>query len=299
VAAEQKISMMELNDFIKDKAGCYSVEPGLAVWEVKNSEFLRKLDVPEVHIQLFIIRGRLNAVLDNSASLIIRSDSLIDILHNKLFINEASDDIHVIFLFTTETFISNFMNNKPPFPIEYIMQVIRQPVLLLNHEQTLIIHERLDLVLRLFRDTTNYLQKEMLKCALWMVYLEMANIFHHQNEDMENPSETDRKRILLMKFVKLLPLHIRQERSIGFYASELCVSGQYLERVVKAVSGQTAYQWIQRGLIGEVNHLLKETDKTMQQIADEFGFPDQATFTKFYKRNVKMTPTEFRGNNIM
>jgi AraC-like DNA-binding protein len=65
------------------------------------------------------------------------------------------------------------------------------------------------------------------------------------------------------------------------------------------ISGQTASQWISRVLIGEVNHQLKETEKSMQQIADEFGFPDQASFTKYYKRNLKMTPSEYRSKNLL
>jgi AraC family transcriptional activator of pobA len=289
---------MNLDDFFKDKAGYYSIESGFAVWEVKNSEFLQHLNMPEVHIQIFIIKGKMHAVIDNHP-VTLQSDSLTDILHSNMYINDVSDDISVIFILTTETFISNFINNKPPFSIEYIMQILEQPVLLLNQNQSRTIKERMDLVIDLFKNNTHFHQTEMLKCALWMVYLEMSNIFMHQQEDINSSSETDHKRMLFMKFVKMLPLHIKQERSIGFYASALCISCQYLERVVKSISGETAYQWIQRTLIGEVNHQLKETVKSIQQIADDFGFPDQATFSKYYKRNTSITPTEFRNQNIV
>jgi AraC-like DNA-binding protein len=254
--------------------------------------------MPEVHIQIFIIKGKMHAVIDNHP-VTLQSDSLTDILHSNMYINDVSDDISVIFILTTETFISNFINNKPPFSIEYIMQILEQPVLLLNQNQSRTIKERMDLVIDLFKNNTHFHQTEMLKCALWMVYLEMSNIFMHQQEDINSSSETDHKRMLFMKFVKMLPLHIKQERSIGFYASALCISCQYLERVVKSISGETAYQWIQRTLIGEVNHQLKETVKSIQQIADDFGFPDQATFSKYYKRNTSITPTEFRNQNIV
>jgi AraC family transcriptional activator of pobA len=290
---------MDLDEFIKDKAGCYSIESGFAVWEVKNNEFLRNVDIPEVHLQLLVIRGKINAAINDSHNITILADSLVDILHDKLFIKDASDDIHAVLIFTTETFVINMMNNKPPFPLDYVMRILEQPVFLLNHNQSLVIRERIELVLKLFRDTTHFHQSEMLKCALWMVYLEMANIFRHQNEDTDSSSETDRKRVLFMKFVRMLPSNIRKERSIAFYASSLCVSCQYLERVIKALSGETAYQWLQRTLIGEVNQELKETDKSIQQIASDFDFPDQASFTKYYKRNVKITPSEYRRKNMV
>src|SRR5574344_2534232 len=133
---------MEFDEFVKDKAGCYSIDSGLAVWKVKNSEFLRNLEMPEIHIQMFIIRGRINAVIDNN-NVILESESIIDILHSPSYINNASDNISVIFIFTTEAFLSNLIKNKPPFPIEYVMQKFEQPMLLLTHGQSVVIQERL------------------------------------------------------------------------------------------------------------------------------------------------------------
>jgi AraC-like DNA-binding protein len=253
-----------------------------------------------VHIQLFVIDGYIKAEIDSKKVTLV-SDSLTDILQGRMSLKvlEASDDISAIIIMLSEGFLANLINNKPPFPIEYVMQVMQWPVLLLTHEQSIVMRQRLDLLISFFKDETHYHQMEMLKCALWMVYMEMSNIFMHQKNDVRLVSETDRKRYLFMRFVKQLPLHVREERGVGFYASELCVSCQYLERIVKMISGQTASQWISRVLIGEVNHQLKETEKSMQQIADEFGFPDQASFTKYYKRNLKMTPSEYRSKNLL
>jgi|SRR5574344_90561 AraC-like DNA-binding protein len=288
---------MELQQFMQDKAGCYSDTSDFYVWEVRNSDFLRDIDMPDVHIQLFITRGSINATI-NGRTVILRSDSLIDVLHHKFHIQEATPDISVIFIFATETFFVHLMKNRPPFPIEYVMQILNYPVLLLSHDQVSVMRERFNLLLSMLKDTSNYHQSEMTKCALWMIYLEMSNIFMHEKEESRIPQETDRKHILFMKFVKTLPLYIKQERSVKFYASELCVSCQYLERIVKLISGETAYQWIQRSLTGEINRALKDTDMSIQQIATEFGFPDQSTFTKYYRRNEHTTPSEYRTSGI-
>lgn len=284
---------MDIDDFLKDKAGFYSVESGFAVWEVKNSEFLHNIEMPDAHIQVFIIRGTINAVIDDN-NVILRSDSLTDILQCKMQLKDASEDISVVFIMISEMFLTGLIKNKPPFPIEYVMRVIEQPVLILSHSQSVIIKERIELLINIFKDTSNFYQTEMLKNALWMVYLEMSNIFMHQNDDMNIDDDGDRKHMLFIKFAKMLPKYVKQAHTVGFYASKLCVSCQYLERVTKLISGQTAYQWIQRALVGEINHELKFTDKSIQQIADEFGFPDQATFTKYYKRNTHMPPSKFR-----
>jgi AraC family transcriptional activator of pobA len=268
---------MTLDDFLKDKAGCYALEEGFAVWEVKNQAFLHQLDMPDVHILTFVIRGRIDALIDN-AKVSLFADSVTDCLQAKFFITDATENISVVFVFTTEIFLSNLIKNKPPFPVEYVMQVRQQPVLLLSHAQSVILRKRTDLLLEIFGYKDHFHQNEILKCALWMLFLEISNIFMHQNDDVTPTSEIDRKRVLFMKFVKMLPLHVKSERSIGFYADQMCISAQYLERVVKNISNQTAYQWIQRTLIGEINNRLKESLAPMQQIAEEFGFPRPGDF---------------------
>jgi AraC-like DNA-binding protein len=102
-----------------------------------------------------------------------------------------------------------------------------------------------------------------------------------------------------MQFMALLSQHAKDEHSVGFYASALCVTPQYLARIVKQLSGHTVLQWIQKTLLGEVNKLLQNTKLSIQQISDDFGFPDQATFSKFYKRGMGMPPTEYRMRNLI
>lgn|GEM_PF-2040412 len=65
--------------------------------------------------------------------------------------------------------------------------------------------------------------------------------------------------------------------------------------LVKQNSGVTAYGFIEKHLIGETLRELRETDKSIVQIAEEYNFADPATFTKFFKRNIKITPSAYRN----
>ncbi|MGN0230219.1 MAG: helix-turn-helix domain-containing protein [Muribaculaceae bacterium] len=94
--------------------------------------------------------------------------------------------------------------------------------------------------------------------------------------------------------MKLLMSHIQEQHNVGWYASELCVTPQYLNRVVKSTSQKTAYEHICTMLIGAIREQLENTDDSVSKIADDFHFVDLSTMTKFFKRKMGKTPTEYR-----
>ena len=57
---------------------------------------------------------------------------------------------------------------------------------------------------------------------------------------------------------------------------------------------KSAAKWIINAVITEAKILLREPDKTINQIAIELNFPDQSTFGKFFKRNTGLSPLEYK-----
>ena len=95
-------------------------------------------------------------------------------------------------------------------------------------------------------------------------------------------------------FLQLVQKHYKQERMIRFYAEKLFVTPKYLSVVVKNASGKTAGQWIDDYVVLEAKALLKSTDMTVLQISDEMNFPSQSFFGKFFKREVGVSPKQYR-----
>ena len=106
---------------------------------------------------------------------------------------------------------------------------------------------------------------------------------------------TKRSRMLLNHFFELVSENAMSgERHIPFYANKLCVSERYLFKVCKKETGKTPKDLINEFLIGQIKNALLTTEMTHQQIADQFGFPDQSSFGQFFKRMEGMSPSEFR-----
>ena len=81
---------------------------------------------------------------------------------------------------------------------------------------------------------------------------------------------------------------------MAFYADKMCLTDRYLGTVVKAVSGQTGKEWIDRALITSAKVLLKHSDKSIAQIAEELDFLTVSFFCKYFKRLTQITPNQFR-----
>lgn len=109
-----------------------------------------------------------------------------------------------------------------------------------------------------------------------------------------NNKKKTRNEIIMEDFLKLVLKYCKQERSLGFYADRLYITTKYLSVAVKNVSGKTAGQWLDDYIILEAKSLIKTTDMTIQQISDELNFPSQSFFGKFFKREVGMSPKQYR-----
>ena len=100
-------------------------------------------------------------------------------------------------------------------------------------------------------------------------------------------------------FYNDLAKHFRQHRDVGFYAGQMCLSAKHFSTVIKVETGHTAAYWIHKQVISEAQRLLlSRHDLAVQAIADMLGFDEQATFSRYFRRETGMSPTDFRERNL-
>lgn len=103
-----------------------------------------------------------------------------------------------------------------------------------------------------------------------------------------------RKRELFGKFIKALIDSHSLSREVLFYANELGVSCGYLNEVCNEVSNHSVKEIIDTAVATRLKYELSYTSKTIQELADEYNFPSQSYFCRYYKRITGMTPSDFR-----
>ncbi|MGN0070068.1 MAG: helix-turn-helix domain-containing protein [Prevotella sp.] len=125
----------------------------------------------------------------------------------------------------------------------------------------------------------------------------MANAVEHMSaDDMGDDELTHRKIHLFNRFMQMVMENAHRERKAEFYAQSLCITPQYLGRIVREMSHETAYGMISRMATGKMKTMLEQPDKSVQQIAAELGFADQSAFTKYFRRNTGLTPLKYRNS---
>lgn len=103
---------------------------------------------------------------------------------------------------------------------------------------------------------------------------------------------------LYKEFSDAVAEHCMTNSDVAFYADCLNVSSRYLAQVTKRIAGKTPKNIIDEYLMNRIDVRLKATDKTVQEIAYEFGFSSQAHFSKFFKKMKGMSPSTYRKGSV-
>ena len=96
------------------------------------------------------------------------------------------------------------------------------------------------------------------------------------------------------KFIRLVNAHFISEHNTEFYADKLCVTTNYLNKIVKGTLGTTTKLYIQDRIMEEARKLLAYTNLSSAEIADILHFNTATYFNRFFTRNGGLTPQKFR-----
>jgi len=148
------------------------------------------------------------------------------------------------------------------------------------------------------------LREEFVGSELWrsnVLMNHLANMFIHLArripQQMSELEKGGKAVAHVMRFKKLLDLHYREHWSIERYAQMLGITHTQLNRVCKQVLSKTALEIVHTRMITEAERDLLYSSLSIKEIAFTLGFQDESYFTRFFKKHVGFSPSQFRSKN--
>jgi len=285
---EEFISSYQVRLVLKDGVALHKITPAMCGGNSAT--------ITDLHSIIFVMDGELEIKIQKKKYLLTKN-CFVDLIgeQQSLMLLSGSYDLDAYYLVLTRDYIIDLFKNRPPFSVDYVLNKKLNPISVIDDNYTDVVVRCLRDLEQAFRNEGHIFRDSMIKCKTWIFFTEIANLFIQKERESEIRKRDDQKKILFMKFLKMLPFHVKKEHAVDFYASKLCVTPQYLGRVVKELSNKTVYSWISQSLMCEVCKVLDETNMPISQIAEELNFSDQAVLSKFFKRYKGVSPLNYRN----
>lgn len=201
---------------------------------------------------------------------------------------ESSDDYVATLVVISEQF---FEEHKIHTYYRGFLPYINIPAFRLNDEQ----YESINCLINLLRTACK--QENQPRTRLIISLLEVLSmLLENFRQDIATPTH---KRVssekLFSRFYDAIVAHCLESREVRYYANLLCLSPKYFGTIIKRETGISAGNWIASYIVIQAKSLLSSRqDLSVQQISQQLGFPDQATFSRYFKSNSGLSPKEYR-----
>lgn len=137
------------------------------------------------------------------------------------------------------------------------------------------------------------LQLEMLQMMLKRLLILSTRLYREQR----TPNSLEQSSLdLIRAFNYLVETHFKELKTVAEYANELNKSPKTIANYFSKFADKTPLQFIQERVMLEARRLICFSDKPIKEIAYELGYEDIQSFSRFFKKNEGVSPTEYKEN---
>ncbi|WP_407080895.1 AraC family transcriptional regulator [Empedobacter sedimenti] len=124
-------------------------------------------------------------------------------------------------------------------------------------------------------------------------YLQLILALSSREKQLQN--ETNSTKITdSLNFYNLLENSFTNEKSVAFYADYYHLTVDVFSKKIKKNYGKTPSKLIQERLILEAKKQIHLTHKSIKEVASYLGFEDEFYFSRYFKKEVGVSPKIFR-----
>jgi AraC family transcriptional activator of pobA len=205
-------------------------------------------------------------------------------------VKRALDSNGFVLMFEADTLMNNRLITD--FLFDHTCYNVQEysPAYLFEQDQQLQI---IDVAHRIWKD---YSSEHPLKQEFILHNLALLFISCLRSQPAFVPVQSSANGKVYQEFRRMLHRRFRELKKVKEYASALNISEKQLNEIVKAQTGTPASSIIYKQLIMEARRLLN-TGLSAKEAAFDLQFDDPAHFSKFFKNQTGISPSEFQKSH--
>lgn len=244
------------------------------------------------HVHILMHGGKLRFSDGKNTFTARKDDLVIWQMSNTISSVSYSADINADVLLGSPTFVSHY-NPEMTWATRGYLFIRRHPVFSLKGENLNLIANdfaqlrmRLDSNEQMFKIERLGSQFRMLLLDMWVAY----------SQSMPRDESDDNASAIFLRFVEEVQKQCRTHRDVAYYADRLCITPKYLSQVSNKVTNVPALQWINYYAGFELISMLQNRSLSLQDIAYQMEFSSPNHFTRYCRKILGTTPSQFRSD---
>ena len=237
------------------------------------------------------LKGKAQYTIDTQEQLVRKNDVLIISERHVMDNFMASPDLEGLAIILSARFFRDVIQNVSDISSLFLFSK-NHPVINFTQKEADVFISYFNLIKQKMTDTDNLFRRDVVRSLMLAMFYDLSNVIYRTRQSSDN--RQTRADIIFTKFIHLVEGNYKRERRVGWYAEQLCITPKYLSETVKQVSRLTPNEWIDNYVILEIRVLLKNSTRSIKEIAMEMNFPNQSFLGKFFKERVGMSPSEYR-----
>ena len=169
----------------------------------------------------------------------------------------------------------------------------RHPIMHLTEDDVKLLDDYFQLLCRRMRDPSPVLYSNIVRSLVSTMMLEILSMMRRQEPENTVTTGVYRRR-LANEFMRLVEQSDGRIRKVDDFANQLNITPKYLSTLLKETMNRRPSEMIHFYTLKAIEHRLRYTDMTMQEIANDLNFANASFFGKYFKEHAGMTPLDFR-----
>lgn len=244
--------------------------------------------LPPTYALEFVVKGTICGTINQSPIALQPNSCALYLADSVLGTPVISEDCEIYVMGFTSQF-AEALNLK--IPQTHLAQTLLYPTWQIREAQMAVVLQYLDLLRTLIEQKKTATVVNLVRSLLYF----LAEDYAVQPQQAHTLSRAEQ---ICGQYLSLVEMHCREQHTVEWYASQMCLAPKYLSNVVKQTLNVSPNACIDRALTRQAKSLLSSTSLSIQQISDRLGFQNQSHFGTFFKRQTGLSPKAFKQQSM-